>query len=303
MADIKEIKTLLSQLSVSVEQNHQTLSEKIDSIDSRINEVNDSITTEIKNLEERTFKEIRDLQDAQHGLQRAIAFNKDSADDSFGVLREEIKTQQDVIEKKSNELTDALSKLDLQRERIMDLERACHTGQQHNRGWNVEIDGIPTNVGDDPVQLEMAVIHICNQINVGVNRYDIDAVHRLPSKTSPKPTIVRFTTRKIVRDLHDNKKLLRNLADLDLGIPGLNPDSQIFIRASQSPYVKNLAYNCRQLKRKNQIAQVITGKDGRLTIKTLDGDFIKVGHENDLRNRFPDFADFKFDLVGDVQID
>ena len=102
MADIKEIKTLLSQLSVSVEQNHQTLSEKIDSIDSRINEVNDSITTEIKNLEERTFKEIRDLQDAQHGLQRAIAFNKDSADDSFGVLREEITTQQDVIEKKSN---------------------------------------------------------------------------------------------------------------------------------------------------------------------------------------------------------
>ena len=275
MADINELKVLISNLGINIEKNHSSLSVKID-------EVNNSISAEIKNLEDRAFREIQGLKESHKELQRAFDFNKDSVNDSIGLLRTDLTSQQDAIDRKSNELQIALLKLEVQSERVVQLEKVCHSGLQHNRGWNVEIDGIPANVGDDPYQLEIAVIEICNKINVGVNRYDIDTVHRLPSERSPKPTIVRFSTRKVVRDLHDNKKLLKDLNDLNLEIPGLNANSKIFIRASQSPYVKNLAYNCRQLKRSNKIAQVITGKDGRLTIKTLDGDFLKIGHEHDL---------------------
>ena len=118
----------------------------------------------------------------------------------------------------------------------------------------------------------------------------------MPSQRAPKTTIVRFISRKIVRDIHDNKKKLKDINELDLDLPGLNPDSRIFIRASQSPYVKTLAYNCRLLKRSNLIAHIITGKDGRLTIRTLDGDYVKITHEDDLTSKFPDFGRFSFDI-------
>ena len=148
----------------------------------------------------------------------------------------------------------------------------------------------------NPYQLEKSVIEICNKINVPVTEYHIDTVHRLPSERSPKTTIVRFHSRKVVREIHDNKRKLKDIDELDLDIPGLNPESKIYIRASQSPYTKTLAYNCRLLKRNNLIAQVITGKDGRLTIRTLDGEYVKVGHEEDLTSKFPNFRRFSFDV-------
>ena len=279
MAD-SEIKNLLTTLTADMNNNHASLSEKIDHINERIDESNRDITTEIRSLEERVFSEIQKLQVTQVQQERAINYNKESTEGEIGRLRQDLQTQRDVIKDRDDQ--------------IVRLERACHAGLQHNRGWNIEIDGIPSNVGEDPIQLERAVIHICNKINVMANEYDIDTAHRLPSEKSPKTTIVRFATRKVVRDLHLNKSKLKNLDDLDLEIPGLNADSKIFIRANQSPYIKNLAFNCRRLKRSNQIAQVITGKDGRLTVKTLDGNYIKIGHEQDLRVNFPHYDNFSF---------
>lgn len=279
MADA-EIKQLLTALTTNMNNNHATLSSKIDAINERIDETNRSITAEIHNLEGRVFSEINKLQDTQVEQQREIKQIKERLEGEIVELAHELKAQREIIKNRDDQ--------------IVRLERACHTGLQHNRGWNLEIDGIPSNVGEDPLQLERAVIQLLNNINVLADEYDIDTVHRLPSQRSPKTTIVRFNSRKVVRDIHLNKNKLRNLDELNLEIPGINADSKIFIRASQSPYVKNLAYNCRLLKRSNRIAQTITGKDGRLTIKTLDGDFIKIGHEQDLRVNFPDYGNFSF---------
>ena len=281
MADV-EIKELLATLTCSMNNNHAQLSQKIDQLNTKIDESNQAITAEIHNLEERVFKEIHSLQTTQVQHERAINGNKDFVDREIGGLRQELKAQRELIKDQADQ--------------IVRLERACHSGLQHNRGWNVEIDGIPANVGEDPIQLEKAVLELFNKINVPADRFDIDTVHRLPSERSPKPTIVRLMTRKVVRDLHLNKNKLRNIDELDLDIPGINQNSKIFIQASQSPYIKNLAFNCRLLKRSHLIAQVITGKDGRLTIKTLDGDFIKIGHEHDLTENFPTFGNFSFNF-------
>ena len=162
MADINELKVLISNLGINIEKNHSSLSVKID-------EVNNSISAEIKNLEDRAFREIQGLKESHKELQRAFDFNKDSVNDSIGLLRTDLTSQQDAIDRKSNELQIALLKLEVQSERVVQLEKVC------------------------------------------------------------------------------------------------------------------------------QIAQVITGKDGRLTIKTLDGDFLKIGHEHDLTSRFPDFTCFSFD--------
>ena len=303
MAGTEEIKALLSNLSVTMQKNHSDLSMKIDSLQTttdnlnlRINEVSKSISADIKNLEDRTFTEIHNLQSHQETLHKQIDANKESTDESLGILKSLILIQRQDIDRKSEELNEAVRLLKTQSDRLTELEKSCHGGSQHNRGWNVEFDGIPVNVGDDPHQLEKSVIEICNKINVPITEYHIDTVHRLPSQRSPKTTIVRFHSRKVVREIHDNKRKLKDIEELDLDIPGLNADSKIYISASQSPYIKTLAYNCRLLKRSNLIAQVITGKDGRLTIRTLDGDYVKVGHEEDLTSKFPDFRRFSFDV-------
>ena len=97
--------------------------------------------------------------------------------------------------------------IDSQAEKIVRLEKDLYNGLQHNRKWNVEIDGIPTDVGDEEEKLEEAVIKISTAIGVRITRDAIEACHRLPTRRSggPKPTIVRFASRKIVGNIMKNK--------------------------------------------------------------------------------------------------
>ena len=140
-------------------KNHASLSEKIDQLNQKVDDSNRAITAEIHNLEERVFGEIHKLQTSQIDQQRTINFNKAAVDDEMGQLRQELKAQQDLINNRE--------------EQIVRLERACHSGLQHNRGWNFEFEGIPSNVGEDPIQLEQAVIRICNGINVLADQYEL----------------------------------------------------------------------------------------------------------------------------------
>ena len=159
----------------------------------------------------------------------------------------------------------------------------------------MEIDGIPKNVGNDPEQLEDAAIKIFKAINVNIEQYNIDTIHRLRSKKEIKPTIIRFVSRKSVREIHKNKGKLRYLADLNIDIPGLTNESRIFVRASQCSYYSNLAFNCRLLKRNGLVAKVMTGDDGRITLKTLDERHIQVNHESVLIENFSNFKGFNFE--------
>ena len=131
---------------------------------------------------------------------------------------------------------------------------------------------------------------------VDIEEYEIDKVHRLPSKQSPKPTIIQFMTRKTVERLHANKTKLKDLNDLDFEIPWLNQESRIYIRPSLSPYFSNLAYNCRLLKKSNLVSRSKTSNSGKLSVQKIDGSFIKIEHETDLTKNFPAFSSrFNFD--------
>ena len=183
--------------------------------------------------------------------------------------------------------------------RMKDLEKESYRSMQHARGWNVEIDGIPRNVGDDSTQLQDATLRILNAINVRCTEDDIDTVHRLPSRNidDEKATIVRFKSRKTVRQIHNNKQILRDISQLNIDIPGLTNESRIYIRASQCAYYKTLAYNCRLLRRGDLINAVFNGRDGRVTIKTLADEYVKVSHESELVDMFPLFGQFNFNNI------
>ena len=125
------------------------------------------------------------------------------------------------------------------------LKKSLYSSQQHSRKWNIEIDGIPASVGDDRNKLEAAALNIFRAIDVQCMPIDIEAIHRLPSKTSSKATIIRFNNRKTVDDVFVKKKKLKNLTALNLNLSGLDADSTIYIRPSLCSYYKQLQYNGR----------------------------------------------------------
>ena len=133
--------------------------------------------------------------------------------------------------------------------------------------------------------------------NIAVHDIDIETIHRLPSRYPPKPVIICFISRESVREIHQKKSRLKNLSEQigDIEMEGLTEDSKIFIRASQCAYYRNLAFNCRVLKRKGMVSSVKVGDDGKVSIKLLDSTFVKVSHETTLLKLFPIFDGFNFD--------
>ena len=287
----------------------EKLGEKIDGVKTstdklseRIEEVNTKISADVKKLEVKQINDHQNVKVLVEAVSNHVTDNKTSADNEVANLKLKFEEQCKRLDKQEQDMANLKKELDGARKTIkaqsttmIELEKSVHRGLQHGRGWNIEIEGVPVNVGDDPGQLQDAVIRILEGINVHVEPYDIDSVHRLPSnRDGPKPTIVRFISRKTVRLTHQNKYKLKDLQELDIDVPGIGPDSKIYINASQCPYYKTLAFNCRLLKRKGLITSHFTGKDGRISIKTVAGDNIKVTHESDLTQTFPLFQEFNF---------
>ncbi len=272
----------------------------------RIEEVNAQISEDLKNVAAKQINDHHDNKVRIEEISNEVTANKQSIDEDIVAVKQKLHVHEERMERQERDhrvmesaLHNANKEIHSQMLRIKELEKSTHRGLQHGRGWNVEIEGIPINVGDEPVQLQAATIKILQSINVPCETYEIDTVHRLPStrNDSPKAVIVRFCSRKTVRLVHENKHKLKDLALLEIDIPGLNNESRIYINASQCPYYKTLAYNCRLLKRKGLIAHHFISRDGRITIKTLSEDFIKVTHESDLVDNFPLFREFSFNRI------
>ena len=292
---ISDLAALVSGLSTSFEgmrtdftgftQNFSTLSSTVQNLENRIEAVDVGIKQQIQTLERNIATDIKTLHEVTQKTNDSLENYKRQNDATIEDLRSKLDLKSTFI--------------DQQTKRIVSLEKSCHQGLQHNRAWNLEVDGIPANIGDDPDQLEDAVLQIFNAINVDVTEGDIDTIHRLNSKREPKPTIIRFISRKTVRDIHANKSKLRNLNNLGLQIPGLTDESQIFIRASQCPYFSNLAYNCRLLKRSKLIKTVFIDKEGRIQIQLVTEEKKKITHELDLLELFPTYKfSFNYDNLG-----
>ena len=265
---LNDIYTFMKAMGENLERKIEV---STNTLTSRINEVNENISADLEKL---ATKQINDDQDRRVQIERVsnvFTDHKAAVDEDISSMKEQLRVHQKQLE--NQELENLAIKTDLgnankeihwQMLRIKELETSVHRGLQHGRGWNVEIEGIPINVGDEPPQLQAAVIKILSAINVPIETFDIDTVHRLPSKNEPKTTIVRFCSRKTVRLVHENKHKLRDLALLDIEVAGLNANSRIYINASQCTYYKSLAYNCRLLKRKGLIAGHFTSKEGKI---------------------------------------
>ena len=305
----EELRTFMEEMRDNMLQQfsnlNSELSGKIDAVQSatdvlknRVDEVDTNLTKRVESLEGKQSDDMKNLIATTAAISTKIEIYKDTMHNEVTDLRDQLRAQKLQNVALSLSYNACVNRIDDFKSQIEDLERSSHGGIQHTRGWNIEIDGIPDAVGDERDNLEKAVIKIIRGIGVEVGENEIESVHRLPArKDDVKPTIVRFHGRKIVHKIHEKKKKLKNLSDLGIIVDGLRPDSKIYIRANQCPYYKQLSYNCRMLKRANKIMNVIVGKDGKTTIKTLNNRFVKILHASDLTSRFPDFQDFSFKPV------
>ena len=213
-------------------------------------------------------------------------------------LKEEIKDsinelRKTIIDRLTAENMNLLNIINQQSDRLVELERQLYYSQQHSRKSNIEVAGIPNTVEDDDLENT-----VCNFINSVVEDQivpeDIEACHRLPSKKTSQSTIVRFVNRKVCDRIHQHKHLLKDRND-EMTTAALIPEgTKIYINYSSCSYYRNLAFNCRQLKRSELVTEIKTG-NGKLKIVTNEGETLNISHQLDLTQAFPGYQEFNFD--------
>ena len=247
----------------------------------------------LKSLEEKIDDNFKSMCKELADTKEEFVATKKEISDQITVSANEIKDdllaiRGTVIENLRQENRTLQRSVSILYERLINVERQANQTEQNNRKSNLEIEGIPATVTHG--HLKTVVTNILNYVaDSEITERDIEAVHRLHSKSPSKPTIVRMQ-----RNLIDECKLKVNKSKLK-SIPGsiinLPTGVRLYINDNQSPNMRQLAYNARLLKRGGLIADTWFA-NAAVRIKRHDSKIIKVTHEIDLFDEFPTFCWF-----------
>ena len=295
--DLQQIKETLQmdKLSASIDkigENHESLVASINGVDEKLTNLETKLSHDITSIQ----SDISALSVQNNSLTQIVENNKVSTDNAIKGLSTKITALENEPLVNIQAFERVSKDLDTLKTKFARLEKDVYKGHQHGRLWNLEIEGIPNNIGDEPSQLEEAALAIFEAINVRCDAENIEAIHRLRSKNDIKPTILCIDSRRIVRDIHKNKHKLKDLSALNLVLSGLTDDSRIFINPSLTPYTKKIAYNCRLLRRAGMLQTVKIEDDGSIKILiSEEEDYRRIAYESELTSLFPTFDGFNFD--------
>jgi hypothetical protein len=242
--------------------------------------------TEIKRLFDGMSKKFETLDNT-------ITVNKASIEETITRSTAEItkdiaNIREHVIAKLVEENRSLRSRVRTLESRMLALEKTTYKIDQNHRKNNIELDGIPSTVGD--ADLTENVVRIFNDItHANITEKDIEACHRMPSKRNPKPTIVR-ASRNIIDKVRKNKKSLKDIAQR-LNFP---QDSKIYVNDNLSPNMRTIHFNARNMK-KAGIIEDTWFSNAAVRIKLKNGENLVVTHESELYEAYPRFEGFSFD--------
>lgn len=156
-----------------------------------------------------------------------------------------------------------------------DLKRQIRELEQYSRRRHLEVTGILEKQDETNEDLEEAVINIAQKIQVTIQKSDLEAVHRLPTKFKPSPVIVAFVNKKIRNQVLENryKETVRN-----------RNGARIYINESLSPFYRQLFKQARE-KAKELKYEHCWFKNKQIYVKksSQDNKLIIIKNEEDLK--------------------
>lgn len=209
-----------------------------------------------------------------NGLEKTMNFlNAQYEDQKLKIqgLQEENKCCNEELAVTMNSISDIRTEHETLKSKIDELE-------QYSRSSNIEVVGMPETPQED---LDTVLSVIGKKLGLTITPDLIDAVHRVPTKstTQPKPIIVRFRTRK-TKEAMINQARKTKLQAKDLG-QGL-PDTPVYINEHLTPERKQIIYLAGQKKRDLSYKYLWT-RGGNIYIKKDDNSHpIKINSRKDL---------------------
>ena len=161
-------------------------------------------------------------------------------------------------------------------DRLLKLEKECHSHNQYTRRDCIEVAGIDTSVTEE--KLEEKVCEILGDIDVAVDPSSIQACHRL---YDGKRTIVKFMNRKTAQNF-----LLKRgeLANIDMY------KKKVYINESLCAYYRFLHGKCKGLWNAGRIFKFWVSNGSVRYRLQQHGDFTIVRHLEDLERVFGVFG-------------
>lgn len=177
-------------------------------------------------------------------------------------------------------LTTRVEQLEEDREEIKDqvgmlweenymLRQKIESMEQYSRVNNVIIHGIPAQSEEN---LRNVICELAKHLEVDVSDNDICTTHRLPSKDSIPPIIVKFNNRDKKNKLITNSKIKK----LNGEKIGLSTKIPIFVGAHLSKHSAQLLHVAKDLVKNNRIAFAWTNAKGEVLIREEEGGRAKI---------------------------
>ena len=238
----------------------------------------------------------KDLEGAIANMQESIGNQlatqtsslKTHMDESISAIRKEIiGTLQVENQKLKDEITTLQSRNSYLEERVNSLEVKVEVNFQYQRNSSIVIAGIPNEVEHN--KLENIVLNIFNKVCFhDINHRDIIACHRLSLKSDN--IVVKFVNKKDAIALLGSRIALKELDTSEISQHCKN----IYVNEHLTPYMSELAYKCRCLKRSNKIYQTKVEKGVVKILTNKDGSFrwFNINCESDI---------YQFDQVNNIE--
>lgn len=146
--------------------------------------------------------------------------------------------------------------------KVQELECNMEELQQYTRNRNIQIDGIPKKNDE---KLKEIVQTIGSKIDVNIKESDIDAIHRIPTRstTNPEPIVVQFVTRQMKETMMVKAKTTR-ISTNDINTQ--YPNKPVYINDHLTKYRKQIMFEVRRLKNEKNY-KFLWSRNGKIFIR------------------------------------
>lgn len=220
----------------------------------------------------------KDVQD----LKKALSFQDKKVDE----LSAENKKLKDEVTQQKFAISSLSATVRTLNNQVSEIETQQDNLNQYNRKHNLIITGVPEHEGED---VQEAIKELGDLVNAPIDDGDIDIVHRLNSKSSPRPIIVKFLHYSAKRDMYAARKKLKSIASQKFEDTNcLYGASRIFINENLTSQRGSLFAEVRKRAKMHHWHSTWT-LDGKIYVrKYKDERFVRIEKQVDLEDLYPD---------------